>query len=65
LDSNIFLEEPKLSPHHDEIRKNLAGLLGVELADVSLKAKTMEGLGPIGERKAISAQAIVVLEELT
>lgn len=65
LDSNVFLEEPKLSPHHDEIRKNLAGLLGVELADVSLKAKTMEGLGPIGERKAISAQAIVVLEELT
>lgn len=64
VDSNVFLEEPKLAPHHDDIRKNLAGLLGIELADVSLKAKTMEGLGPIGERKAISAQAIVVLEEL-
>lgn len=65
VDSTVFLEEPKLAPHSDAIRKTLASALAMELADVSVKAKTMEGLGPVGERKAISAQATVLLEECT
>lgn len=64
MDSNIFLEEPKLKPHADNIRENLARLLSVELNCVSVKAKTMEGLGPVGERRAISAQVIVTLKEI-
>ncbi|NBX93518.1 MAG: 2-C-methyl-D-erythritol 2,4-cyclodiphosphate synthase [Proteobacteria bacterium] len=64
VDSNVFLEEPKLAPHHDEIRQNMAKVLEIELTQISLKAKTMEGLGPVGERKAISAQVIVQLQEL-
>jgi 2-C-methyl-D-erythritol 2,4-cyclodiphosphate synthase len=64
IDTNVFLEEPKLAPHSDAIRQNIAKLLGVELSQVSLKAKTMEGLGPVGERRAISASAIVLLEEI-
>ena len=63
MDSTLFLEEPKLAPHSDAIRKTLASALGLELTKVSVKAKTMEGLGPIGERKAISAQVVVLLEE--
>ncbi len=65
VDSNIFLEEPKVAPHNDAIRTNLAQLLGIELCNVSLKAKTMEGLGPIGERKALAAQVIVTLKEIS
>jgi 2-C-methyl-D-erythritol 2,4-cyclodiphosphate synthase len=61
LDSTIFLEEPKLKPYHFEIRQSLAKILGVELSQVSVKAKTYEGLGAIGERQAIAAQVVVNL----
>lgn len=62
-DTNIFLEEPKIAEHRDSIRRQIAGLLEIELSSVSIKAKTMERLGPIGERRAIAAQAIVILKE--
>lgn len=63
IDCTLFLEEPKVSPHTDKIRRNLANLLSTELSQISVKAKTMEGLGPIGERKALAAQVSVVLLE--
>ncbi len=65
VDTNLFLEEPKIAPHSEAIRRNLATLLGVDLSQVSVKAKTMEGLGPIGHREAIAAQALVTLECLS
>jgi 2-C-methyl-D-erythritol 2,4-cyclodiphosphate synthase len=61
IDTILFLEEPKVAPHADAIRRQVAQLLKVELSAVSVKAKTMEGLGPIGERKALAAQAVVTL----
>lgn len=61
-DTNVFLEEPRLSNISDEIRRRIAALLQIEMACVSVKAKTLEKIGPIGESKAIAAQAIVVLE---
>ena len=64
VDSNIFLEEPKVAPHCDAIRTNIAQLLGTELSSVSVKAKTMEGFGPIGERNALASQVIVTLKEI-
>lgn len=64
VDSIVFLEEPKLAPHHVEVRRSLANALGIEMSEISLKAKTMEGLGPIGERKAIAAQVVVLLQEI-
>ncbi len=65
LDAIVFAEEPKLSPHWDTIRREIARLLEIELSAVSLKAKTMEGLGPIGGRKAIAAQTVVLLEPVS
>lgn len=62
VDSNILLEEPKLSPFKDQIREKLAMALGLELASVSVKAKTMEGMGPVGERSAIAAHVIVMVD---
>jgi 2-C-methyl-D-erythritol 2,4-cyclodiphosphate synthase len=59
----VMLEEPKLAPHSSAIRTSVATLLNVELSAVSVKAKTMERLGPIGERKAIAAHAVVTLKE--
>ena len=65
LDSNIFLEKPKLSPYIDEIRKRIASLLSLEDEAVSIKAKTFEGLGPIGLGEAIRATCIIMMEEVT
>ncbi|MBI3295449.1 MAG: 2-C-methyl-D-erythritol 2,4-cyclodiphosphate synthase [Deltaproteobacteria bacterium] len=61
IDCTVHLEEPKLASHSDAIRTSIAQLAGVELQCVSLKAKTAEGLGPVGERKAIEADAAVVM----
>lgn len=64
FDSIILLEEPKLSAYSEAIRRSIAELLKVELSDVSLKGKTMEGLGPVGEGRAIAAHAAVTLVRL-
>jgi 2-C-methyl-D-erythritol 2,4-cyclodiphosphate synthase len=61
MDSTVFLEEPKVAPHMDAIRRELAQLLGVELSSVSVKAKTFEGIGAIGERRALAAQVAVTV----
>lgn len=61
IDSIIFLEKPKLFPVVSEIRTNLAKLFHLEYNNVSVKAKTMEKLGPIGSSKAVAAQAMVQL----
>ncbi len=65
FDSIVILEEPKLSPHSDAIRTTIAKLLGIELSSVSVKAKTMEGLGLVGENKAIAAHAVVNMERIS
>jgi 2-C-methyl-D-erythritol 2,4-cyclodiphosphate synthase len=61
VDTNVFLEEPKLGESKQAIREKIASLLNIEISSVSVKAKTMEGLGPIGNRRAIAAQCLVVL----
>ncbi len=65
FDSIVILEEPRLSGHSDAIRRSIATLLDVELSSVSVKAKTMEGLGLVGENKAIVAHAVVNLERIS
>ena len=61
LDCTVFAEEPKLSGDRDRIRTRLAGLLGTDRNAVNVKAKTGEGVGPIGRGEAISADAVVLL----
>jgi 2-C-methyl-D-erythritol 2,4-cyclodiphosphate synthase len=60
-DATIMLERPKLRPHVDAMRANLAKTLNAELGSVSVKAKTGEGLDAVGLGEAISAEAIVLL----
>lgn len=62
IDATIVAEAPKLNPYLDEMCVNLADCLGVEPAQVSVKAKTNEGVGPEGRGEAISAQVAVLLE---
>ena len=61
LDCTISAEEPRLSPHRTAIRNRLAELLGIPPESVNVKAKTGEGVGPVGRKEAISADAIVLL----
>jgi 2-C-methyl-D-erythritol 4-phosphate cytidylyltransferase/2-C-methyl-D-erythritol 2,4-cyclodiphosphate synthase len=62
VDATVILEKPKLGPKKEKIRKHLAKLFSLKIDCVSLKAKTAEGLGPIGAGEAVSAQALVVLK---
>lgn len=57
----VFLEQPKVEAFREAIRRRVAELLRTEFVKINLKAKTMEGLGPIGAREAVAAQAIVEL----
>ncbi len=61
-DCVLVLEEPRISPHRDQMRRNLAEVLGVSIESVGLKATTTEGLGLEGRGEGVSAQAVVLLE---
>jgi 2-C-methyl-D-erythritol 2,4-cyclodiphosphate synthase len=62
VDATVMLEKPQLKRHILSMRKNIAGVLGVELSSISVKAKTGEGLDAVGEGRAVSAQAVVLLQ---
>jgi 2-C-methyl-D-erythritol 2,4-cyclodiphosphate synthase len=61
LDATIMLETPRLRPYVQEMRDNLARVLGVQTGCVSVKAKTGEGLDAVGQGQAITVQAVVLL----
>jgi len=62
VDSTVILERPKLKDHRLPIRDRLAAALGLDLDRVSVKFKTAEKVGPVGEGRSAEAQAIVTLE---
>ena len=62
MDCIVFAEKPKILPHREQIRLRIADLLAVDSSRVWLKAKTGEGVGPIGEERAIAAECVVLLE---
>lgn len=61
LDVTILGEAPRVAPHRLEMREALARALGVPMDRVSVKAKTEEGLGPVGAKTCLAAHAIVLL----
>ncbi len=61
VDSTISLESPKLRPFIDEMRANLASALGTSVENVSIKAKTGEGVDAVGKGRAIRVEAVVLL----
>lgn len=63
VDSTISLEMPKLRPHIDGMRRNLAEMLECETDCVSVKAKTGEKVDAVGESRAIRAEAVILLEK--
>ena len=62
LDCCVLCEKPKILPFREKIRASLAAALDTDIEAVFVKAKTGEGLGPIGEGNAVEAQAVCLLE---
>ena len=60
-DVTVICERPKIGPHTEAMRGNLAADLGVSIAQVSIKATTTESLGFTGRGEGIAAQAVVLL----
>ncbi len=61
LDTTVVCERPRLAPYRDSMRQSLAGALGLPLGNVSVKAKTNEGLDAVGRGEAIAAHAIILI----
>ena len=64
-DTNIILESPKLYTHKSRIRKSVAKCLELPEQDVSIKARTREGLGPEGEGLAVTCEAVISMRKVT
>lgn len=61
VDATIIAQAPKMSPHIDTMRRNIADALGIDVSQVSVKATTEERLGFTGRGEGISAQAVALI----
>jgi 2-C-methyl-D-erythritol 2,4-cyclodiphosphate synthase len=61
VDTTVILERPKLKDYRLPIREKLAATLALRVDSVSVKFKTAEGVGPVGDGRSAEAQAVVLL----
>ena len=61
VDAVVVAEEPKIGPHAAAMKAALAPVLGLPIGAVGIKAKTNEGLGPVGEKRAIACYAVALV----
>ncbi len=64
VDATVIVQLPRLSPHVPLMRDALADVLGLDVALISVKAKTSEGMGYTGDGTGIAAHAVVLVESL-
>ena len=62
VDITLILEEPKISPYVDQMKKNIAKTLKIRASQISIKSTTAEGLGFIGKKLGCSAYSICLLK---
>ena len=65
IDTTLILEKPKIGLYSNQIKNNISRVLELDLTQISIKAKTSEGLGFIGNGEAIAAQAVVLVHQVT
>ncbi len=63
VDSVVMAERPKLQPFIDKMKENISGA-GIPVDSINIKAKTDEGMGPVGREEGIVAQAVCLLKPL-
>ena len=61
IDATVIAQAPKLAPHIQGMRSNIAKALGLDVGQVNVKAKTAEKMGPVGEGLSMEARAVVLL----
>ena len=59
---NVIAQRPRLAERKADMRRRLADALGLPVARVSVKARTAEGVGPVGRSEAIEVHAVVLME---
>lgn len=62
IDSTIVIQKPKMAPHINKMKENIAKALNIKTEDVSIKAKTNEGVDAVGKEEAVQAYAVVLVE---
>lgn len=65
IDATIIAQRPKMRPHIDQMRENMAEALKIDVDQINVKATTEEGLGFTGSGEGISSQAICAIEKFT
>lgn len=63
IDTTICLQQPKVNPYVPQMKKVLAGVMGISEEDISIKATTTEKLGYVGREEGVSAYAVVLIEK--
>lgn len=63
VDSTLLLERPKIKPHIPAMRTVIAGIIGVEVNAVSIKATTNEGMGYVGREEGVCAHAVALIKK--
>jgi 2-C-methyl-D-erythritol 2,4-cyclodiphosphate synthase len=63
IDSTLCLENPKIKPHVEEMKKIISGILKIEIDDVSIKATTNEKMGFIGREEGVTAYAVALIQK--
>ena len=61
VDTVVVAEEPKIGPHAAAMKAALAPVLGLPAGALGIKGKTNEGLGPVGEKRAIACYAVALV----
>ena len=64
LDVTVIAQAPKLSPHTETMRKNLADDLGAQKAQINVKATTTEKLGFIGKEEGVAVHCVCLIEKI-
>jgi 2-C-methyl-D-erythritol 2,4-cyclodiphosphate synthase len=62
VDTTVICEAPKLGPHRDDMRRTLAGTIGIPAREVNVKFTTNERMGAIGRGEGIAAMAVATVE---
>ena len=64
IDATLILQKPKVAPYIEDMRRNVASVLGMSVDDVNVKATTEEKLGFTGREEGVSAHAVALIERL-
>jgi 2-C-methyl-D-erythritol 2,4-cyclodiphosphate synthase len=62
LDMTVFCEQPRLSPYRNDIEQSVAELFDIDAYRINFKCKTMERTGAVGAGKAVSADAVILIQ---